>query len=106
VRSFLALQRCFRLADRAGRDPRAPPGWVLGRPVGDVEVERADGEQVVQGVDPRRGGLADPPVTVCGPGDLGGDALLHPFATSAGRRSESMPGWLISRSRQNSLPRL
>src|SRR5664279_6261883 len=76
VRSFLALQRCFRLADRAGRDPRAPPGRVLGRPVGDVEVERADGEQVVQGVDPRRGGLADPPVTVGGPGDLGGDALL------------------------------
>ena len=31
--------------DRAGRGPRPPPGRVVDRPLGDVEVERADGEQ-------------------------------------------------------------
>src|SRR3954451_15167915 len=34
--------------DRAGRRPRRPPGWVLHRPLGDVEVERTDGGQIVQ----------------------------------------------------------
>ena len=46
-------------ADRAGHRPRSPPGRVVQRPLGDVEVERPDRGQAVGGARPRAGDLGD-----------------------------------------------
>ena len=72
----LAVLGDVGVADRARRGPRSPPGRVVGCPLGQVEVEGADREQVVKGVEAGRGDLGDLSATGAGPGRLGGDPLL------------------------------
>ena len=50
--------------DRAGRSPWCPPCRIVGGPLGDVKVERPDGEQGTGRGRPGRAGLYDVPV--CG----------------------------------------
>ena len=99
--SFLAGQVLG--ADRARRGPRSPPGRVLHRPLGDVEVEGAHRGQLVQArAGARVTSLISPPAGAAGV--LIMTRCFQAAATSAGRCSESMPGWWSSRSRQNSPP--
>ena len=59
--AFLAALGDVGVADRARRGPGPPPGRVVGCPLGEVEVEGANRDQVVEGVDPGRIGLGDLP---------------------------------------------
>ena len=59
--SLLAALGDVGVADRARRGPGPPPGRVVGCPLGQVEVEGADRDQVVEGVDPGRIDLGDVP---------------------------------------------
>ena len=61
ARALLGALGDVSVADRARRGPGAPPGRVVGCPLGQVEVEAADRDQVVEGVDPGRVGLGDVP---------------------------------------------
>ena len=92
----------LRRADRAAGDPRSPPGRVLDRPLGEVEVEGSHREQVLRPSARRRLGDSDP--SGRWPGALVIIRCFQAAATSGARRSEAMPGWWSSRSRQNSLP--
>ena len=74
--AMLLLAGQVLVADRAGRCPPCPPGRVLHRPLGDIEVEGADGRQVVQCAQARAAGLGDLPGAGPGPGCLDSDPLL------------------------------
>ena len=49
--ALLAALGDVGVADRARRGPGPPPGRVVGCPLGQVQVEGADRDQVVEGVD-------------------------------------------------------
>ena len=84
------LRRAFGAFDRARRYPRCPPSGIIGRPPGDVLIERPDEEQPATGVYPGPHRMpADIP-------DVGQAFLphLHDRGTS---RSDPIPGWAIQK---------
>jgi hypothetical protein len=59
ARARLAVLGDVGVADRAGGGPRSPPGRVLSCPLGQVQVEGTDHDQVVEGVEAGRGDLGE-----------------------------------------------
>jgi hypothetical protein len=105
VGTFLVQRRHVGVADRARRHPRPPADGVLVGPLAQVEVEA--GTVIRCSVTLIRGAE----VTMSCPSTLSQTTLVamrcfQAVTTSAGRCSDAMPGWWISRSRQNSRPRV
>ena len=75
--------------DRAGHGPRPPPGRVVHRPLGDVEVEAAHRGQAVGGALPRAGDLGQAAVGLPPPDGLGQDPLFPPGRGLGGQGAAS-----------------
>ena len=87
---LLGMRDFFR-ADRAWRGPLRPPGRVVGRPLGDVQVERAHREQGPGRGRPRY----RRPGTVCSgrcPSRFAGDPLLPARRHHRGQAQRADPG--------------
>ena len=91
--------------DRAADDPGTPARRVVLGPFGEVKVERPDGGQDAAPVEPGCAAWTGCPCGVSVVVVLVITRCFHAAATSRGSLSELIPGWWVSRSRQNSLPR-